>query len=139
MSKYSDETSGEFYGEHVGKPFFGDLQAFMTSDVSVGMELVGGGSIQCWRNFIGPTNTQKAKEEAPGSIRAIFGTDGTKNAVHGSDGVESARREIGYWFGGEAASRPMKTTAVLDNCSLCIIKPHIVTGGTLGQVIDMIL
>ena len=54
------------------------------------MELVKDGAIKGWRSFIGPTNTQKAKEEAPGSIRALFGTDGTRNAVHGSDSLESS-------------------------------------------------
>ena len=57
----------------------------MKSDVNVGMELVGDGSVDGWRQFIGPTNTQTALVEAPNSIRALFGTDGTKNAVHGSD------------------------------------------------------
>ena len=93
------------------------------------MELVGNGAIGGWRKFIGPTNTQKAREEAPESIRALFGTDGTKNAVHGSDSSESACRESDFFFGGEAASRPMQTTAVLDNCTLCIIKPHIIKNG----------
>ena len=103
------------------------------------MELTAGGAIQGWRDVIGPTNTQKAKEEAPGSIRALFGTDGTKNAVHGSDSVDSATRESNFFFGGAVAARQMKTTAVLNNCTLCIIKPHIVRDGQLGQVIDMIL
>lgn len=134
MSKFTKQTSEVFYGEHIGKPFFPELQAFMTSDVSVGMELVKTGAVLGWRNFIGPTNTAKAKQEAPGSIRALFGTDGTKNAVHGSDAVTSSARENGFFFGGA-----MKTTAVLNNCSLCIIKPHIVKEGVLGQVIDMIL
>ena len=78
MSKFSKQTSDVFYGEHIGKPFFPNLQEFITSDVAVGMELVKDGGIQGWRSFIGPTNTLKAKEEAPNSIRALFGTDGTK-------------------------------------------------------------
>ena len=98
------------------------------------MELVKDGAIKGWREFIGPTNTEKAKAEAPGSLRALFGTDGTKNAVHGSDSTTSSARECGFFFGGA-----MKTTAVLNNCTLCIIKPHIVRDGLLGQVIDMIL
>lgn len=134
MSKFTKETSEIFYGEHIGKPFFPNLQGFITSDVAVGMELVKDGSIQAWRSFIGPTNTEKAKAEAPGSLRALFGTDGTKNAVHGSDSLQSSARENGFFFGGQ-----MKTTACLNNCSLCIIKPHIVKEGLLGQVIDMIL
>jgi nucleoside-diphosphate kinase len=69
----------------------------------------------------------------------LFGTDGTKNATHGADSAQSAAREIEFFFGGKPADRLMKTTAVLDNCSLCIIKPHIIKSGQLGQVIDMIL
>jgi len=136
MSRFTKETVAQFYGEHIGKPFFPDLEAFVTSDVVIGMELVGEGAIKGWRQFIGPTNTQTAKAEAPHSIRAIYGTDATKNAVHGSDALESSARERSFFFGGSATARPMKTTAVLDNCSLCIIKPHIIRDGLLGQVID---
>ena len=59
--------------------------------------------------------------------------------MHGSDSVDSAQRELNFFFGGEPETRPMKTTAVLNNCTLCIIKPHIIRDGQLGQVIDMIL
>ena len=90
------------------------------------MELVAENAIQKWRTLIGPTNTQKAKEEAPNSLRALFGTDGTKNAVHGSDSRESVEREVSFFFGPEGKDKPMKTSAILSNCSLCIIKPHII-------------
>lgn len=109
---------------------------FVTSDVVVGMELVKDNAIKGWRNLLGPTNTQKAKDEAPGSLRAQFGTDGTKNACHGSDSTTSAERELKFFFG---KSSPMKTTACLNNCTLAIIKPHIVKSGQAGEVIQMIL
>lgn len=57
----------------------------MTSDVVVGMELVADEAISKWRQLIGPTNSLTAKAESPHSLRSLFGTDGTKNAVHGSD------------------------------------------------------
>jgi len=129
MSRFNSATSGEFYGEHIGKPFFPNLQNFITSDVVVGMELVADLAIDKWRALIGPTNTLKAKTDAPDSLRALFGTDGTQNAVHGSDSTGSVKRELNFWFGGDAKSRAMKTTAQLNNCTLCIIKPHIVTSG----------
>lgn len=50
-----------------------------------GLELVSENAIDKWRNIIGPTNSSQAKVEAPSSLRAIFGTDNTRNAVHGSD------------------------------------------------------
>ena len=69
------------------------------------MELVANNGISAWRQFIGPTNTEKARAEAPKSIRALFGTDGTRNAVHGSDSPASAARELEFFFGGNPASR----------------------------------
>jgi len=53
------------------------------------MELVANNAITKWRTFIGPTNSLKAKQEAPGSLRALYGEDGTKNACHGSDSLQS--------------------------------------------------
>ena len=93
------------------------------------MSLTGPQAVSKWRNLIGPTNTQTACTEAPSSLRALFGTDGTKNATHGADSTQSADREIDFFFGGKPSDRLMKTTAVLDNCTLCIIKPHIVKTG----------
>ena len=140
MSRFNPDTASQFYAEHQGKPFFQGLKEFMCSDVAVGMELVNNDAVGKWREVIGPTNTDRAKAEAPGSIRGLFGTDGTKNAVHGSDSIGSYKREAGFWFGGnEPADRPMQTTAVLDNCTLCLIKPHIIREGKAGQVIDQIL
>ena len=90
MSKFSKPAlTDEFYAEHIGKPFFSDLSAFMQSDVVTGMELVGENAAAKWRGVLGPTNTATAKAEAPGSIRALFGTDGTRNACHGADGEAS--------------------------------------------------
>lgn len=111
----------------------------MQSDVVIGISLVGNEAVGKWRKLIGPTNTQTACQEAPKSLRALYGTDGTKNATHGSDSCESAKRETDFFFGGRESDRCMKTTAVLDNCTLCIIKPHVVKSGKLGEVIDMIL
>lgn len=93
----------------------------MTSDVSVAMELIGKDAVSRWRTLMGPTNTQKAQEEAPESIRAQFGTDGTRNAVHGSDSSESAAKELELFFGSK-----IPTTAIFNNCTLAIIKPHVI-------------
>ena len=107
MSRFSEASAATFYGEHVGKPFFPNLQNFVTSDVVVGMELIAEQAVDKWRSLIGPTNTQKAQQEAPNSLRALFGTDGTKNAVHGSDSAISMKRETSFFF----ESKTMKTTA----------------------------
>ena len=85
MSRFTKDSVAQFYGEHQDKPFYPALEEFVTSDVCIGMELASTGAISGWREFIGPTNSEVAKAQKPGSLRAIFGTDGTKNAVHGSD------------------------------------------------------
>ena len=61
MSRFTKATSEDFYGEHIGKPFFANLQNFITSDSVVGMEIVAEEAITKWRQLIGPTNTLVAK------------------------------------------------------------------------------
>ena len=57
MSRFSQNTAGQFYGEHRDKPFFPNLSEFVCSDVSIGMELIAPNAVQAWRSCIGPTNT----------------------------------------------------------------------------------
>jgi len=92
------QRAEEFYGEHKGKPFFKKLVDFMTSGPIYGMILSKSNAIKDWRALMGPTNALKAKEEAPKCLRALYGTDGTMNATHGSDSPHSARREIKFFF-----------------------------------------
>ena len=56
----------------------------MQSDVVTGMELVQGDAVNKFRDVIGPTNAQDAKRDAPNSLRAYFGSDAMRNAIHGS-------------------------------------------------------
>lgn len=69
-------------------------------------------AIKEWRALMGPTATSKAKEEAPDSLRAKYGTDNTKNATHGSDSFVSAAREAAFWFGGPVLAAE-KTLAMI--------------------------
>ena len=85
MLRMSVEIAQNFYAEHKGKPFYEDLVKMMSSDVIVALELVADDAVNKWRQLIGPTNPEKARAEAPKSIRALFGTNGNNNAVHGSD------------------------------------------------------
>ncbi|XP_057301625.1 nucleoside diphosphate kinase 7-like [Hydractinia symbiolongicarpus] len=124
----------KFYVEHDGKPFFEKLLDFMTSGPVIAIELMGVNCVKRWRDLLGPTNTAKAKEDAPYSIRAVYGTDATKNACHGSDSDESARREIEFFFGPASP----RVSATFNNCTLCIIKPHAVAGGLAGNIITAI-
>ena len=94
----SDEMASGFYAEHEGKPFFNDLKKFMTSGPVFVQVLEGENAVQKNRDLMGSTNPQEA---APGTIRADFANSIDANAVHGSDSVESAKREIEYFFNTE--------------------------------------
>lgn len=84
-----------FYAVHRARPFFGDLVRFMTSGPCVVMAIEGENAVARYREVMGPTDSKKAPE---GTIRAKFGTDIEKNAVHGSDAPETAKTEIGFFF-----------------------------------------
>ena len=91
----SDEMASGFYAEHEGKPFFNDLKKFMTSGPVFVQVLEGENAVQKNRNLMGSTDP---KEAASGTIRADFANSIDANAVHGSDSIESAKREIEYFF-----------------------------------------
>ena len=90
------DTAGRHYEEHQGKPFFGELVDFITGGPSMVMVVEGPGDTwKVVRTMMGVTNP---KESAPGTIRGDFGLLTGQNLVHGSDGPESAQREIGIFF-----------------------------------------
>lgn len=136
MFKFSLNQASDFYSEHKGKAFYEGLTEFMSSDLSVGMEIVSQDAIKQWRKLLGPTNVQSAVEEAPNSIRALFGTGGPQNAAHGSDSVNSASRELDFVFGPKSK---IKSTPILKNCSCLIIKPHVIAEGNAGKIVDIVL
>ncbi len=90
-TKISAEIAEEFYSEHSEKPFFTELVEFMTSDYSVVQVLQGYNAVINYRNLMGATNPNEADE---GTLRAKFAESLSKNAVHGSDSLDSAQREI---------------------------------------------
>ena len=85
----------EHYAEHAERPFFGELVAFITSAPVVMMAVEGPGAIGALRTMMGPTNPLDAP---PGTIRGDFSLEVGENAVHGSDGPESAARELALHF-----------------------------------------
>ena len=92
-----EATAKQHYAEHEGKPFFGELVDFITSGPLVAMVLEGEQAIAAARQVIGATNPIEA---APGSIRGDFAIAVGQNMVHGSDSVESGRREAALFFPG---------------------------------------
>ncbi len=89
-------TAEQHYGEHAGKPFFGDLVAFITRSPALLLVIEGpGDTYKVVRNLMGATNP---KDSAPGTIRGDLAIEMTENLIHGSDSPESAAREIALFF-----------------------------------------
>ncbi len=95
MLHLSADQAGRFYAVHQERPFYDDLVGFMTSGPVVVQVLEGENAIARNRELMGATDPAKA---APGTIRADFARTVDENAVHGSDGPETARTEIAFFF-----------------------------------------
>ncbi len=98
MMQIEPELAAEHYGEHRGKPFYESLISFITSGPVVAMVWEGDNAVAVSRALIGATDPQEA---APGTIRGDLALFTGNNLVHGSDSLESARREIGLFFNKE--------------------------------------
>lgn len=96
MVRLTEEKAGEFYDIHKERPFFGELVEFMTSGPVVVMVLEGENAVAKNREVMGATNPADA---APGTIRKDFAKSIGENAVHGSDSLENAAREVEFFFG----------------------------------------
>jgi nucleoside-diphosphate kinase len=95
MMHLSKEQAQGFYAVHKERPFYNDLVEFMTSGPVIIQVLEGENAIAKHRDIMGATNP---KEAAPGTIRADFATSIDENAVHGSDGPDTAKTEVAYFF-----------------------------------------
>ncbi|BCO31329.1 nucleoside diphosphate kinase [Thiohalobacter sp. COW1] len=95
MMHLSREQAGAFYAVHRERPFYNELVDFMTSGPVMVQVLEGEDAINRNRGIMGATNPGEA---APGTIRADFAETVDENAVHGSDGPETAKTEIEFFF-----------------------------------------
>lgn len=95
LKKLDTETLREHYAHLLDKPFYGEIESYMTSGVVAVMVLSGINAVENLRKLMGPTDSTKAEK---GTIRGEFGTDITQNAIHGSDSKESAEKEINRFF-----------------------------------------
>ena len=95
MVHLSKEQAEGFYAEHSERPFFGALVDFMTSGPVMVQVLEGEGAVLKNREIMGATNPAEA---LAGTLRADYAESIDENAVHGSDALESAAREIAYFF-----------------------------------------
>ena len=89
--------SDAHYAEHVDKPFYPDLKAFITGGALVALVLEGDSAVDVVRAMNGATDGRKA---APGTIRGDLSLSTSENLVHASDSADSAKRELDLWFPG---------------------------------------
>ncbi len=95
LLRFGKNQATGFYAVHKDKPFFNDLISFMTSGPCMILVLEKENAVQSWRDTIGATNPQNAKDK---TIRKDFATNVQENAVHGSDSNENAQKEIAFFF-----------------------------------------
>ena len=95
MMQLSKSDAEGFYAIHKDRPFFNDLVTYMTSGLVMVQILEGENAIQLNRRIMGATNPAEA---ADGTIRSDFASSIEENVVHGSDGLETAKTEIEYFF-----------------------------------------
>jgi len=96
MLQMTESIAKEHYAEHLDKPFFKGLSAFMMSRPLVALALEGDNAVEIVRASMGSTNPQSA---APGTIRGDLGINIGRNLIHGSDSREAADRELKIFFG----------------------------------------
>jgi nucleoside-diphosphate kinase len=96
LGMVTPEQAAANYAEHVGKPFYEGLVAYITSGPVVKMVISGPEAVAVVRKLMGSTNP---KDAAPGTIRGDYGLTLDANVIHGSDSPESAEREIAIFFG----------------------------------------
>jgi len=88
----------QHYAIHADKPFFEDLIKYITSTPIIASVFEGDGAVEAIRKIMGATDPAQAE---PGTIRGDFGLDIQRNAVHGSDSIETAEKEIKLFFAGK--------------------------------------
>ena len=95
LLKMTNEQAEGFYNVHRERPFFNDLVEFMTSGPCMVLALEKSNAVAAWRETIGSTNPNEAKEN---TIRKDFASNVQESAVHGSDSDENAEKEIAFFF-----------------------------------------
>lgn len=133
-SRKEKKEALDFHVDHQSRPFFNELIQFITTGPIIAMEILRDDAICEWKRLLGPANSGVARTDASESIRALFGTDGIRNAAHGPDSFASAAREMELFFPSSGGCGPANT-AKFTNCTCCIVKPHAVSEGLLGKIL----
>ncbi|XP_061744294.1 nucleoside diphosphate kinase 7 [Nerophis ophidion] len=137
MTHLTWSQAADLYVEHQSKPFFNSLVQLVSSAPVVALELMGDNAVSIWRKLLGPSDVAAARKEAPQSIRALFGTDDGRDVAHGSESLAAAARELEFFFPTAICHGP-PNTALYSDCTCCVIKPHAVSEGLTGKILNSI-
>lgn len=85
--------------------------------------------------MVGPMDPMIARRDKPNSLRAAYGLDVTNNVFHASENFEEVEKDTKFFFPSDSMSKPPVTTALCENSTLCIVKPHVLLDGTLGNLL----
>lgn len=123
--QFTTDKVSQFYKEHVGKPYFKSLVEYMTSATAIAMILEGPEAVMRWRLIMGPSDSEKAKENAPNSVRALYGTSILENAVYGSDTAIIASKDEDFFFNDGAAAKEAEELAKAEDArsSKILVEP----------------
>ncbi|CAL8333697.1 unnamed protein product [Gadus morhua 'NCC'] len=130
----SPEQCSDFYAEHYGKLSFPSLTVFMSSGPIIALALARENAIAHWKALIGPA--QRARASEPEGLRAKYGTSDLRNALHGSESMTAAQKEIKFMFpdslcepvpmaeaAGDYLSKHVNPTLIIGLTELCKQKP----------------
>ncbi|XP_063357867.1 nucleoside diphosphate kinase 7-like [Cydia amplana] len=134
-AKVTKELAMEIYQNCAGGEMLPIIIDYVTSGEVVALELVAPDAVKYFRSCLGATDPKKA---APGTLRYLYGHDTLRNVAHGCNTREDAAKIIDWFFGQENNRPKVPYQATLKDCTCCVIKPHVLIDGHLGNVIDRI-
>ncbi|XP_041352629.1 nucleoside diphosphate kinase 7-like isoform X2 [Gigantopelta aegis] len=127
------QEGSDFYQDHKDEFYMKTLVADIVSGPVLAFEIVGENAVGKWREMVGPCDPAEARKCAARSLRAQFGTDKSKNALHSAASSEIASRELEFFF--PTVGVPRRNSASFDQCTCAVIKPHAVKAGLAGKII----
>ena len=135
MSQFTKASAKVLYADHTDKDYYPPFADYIVTGPVIGLRLGRLDAINHWRKVIGPTDPEEAKQKAPKSIRALYGTNERVNAVHGADNEKTVYKEIDFFFGNNSLMKRLPT--VYPN-TILMLTPEIIQTGKLGSIIEEI-
>lgn len=136
--RLTPEEAAPLFRSQEALPHSRDLLQFVTSAPVVALHLVGDDCIGRWSRLLGPIDPDQAKQTAPQSLRARYGSSVLRNVAHGAEDPRAAAQDLPAVFGPDSPIRA-RNSAVLTDCTLGIIKPHAVAQGLASDIVQAIL